>query len=280
MDNPLRARGMADVAFDAYELASRNANIDIFGRDDLRAVQLIGKAQASKGYHFADGELDGVPYTAAADFSVRGLSNTQKATWIEELCRAGWSAFFRNWPGNLHIHANYNGLPQKRQLDGQNEDFFAGRDGLVHHRRIESEWWFPERELRAIPEAMFRLSNPKSGKGVVVPSPLLKAPSPSVMSENALSLGCYLNDESKPRFWMPVFDGVAYAPVRAFGAALGLDVEYNPLTDSITFDEKDQPVALRKVAGVGHAVLRQLVNEVGLRIESVDVARKKVVVAR
>ncbi len=279
MNNPLRARGMADVAFAAYELASKNANIDIYAHDNLRVSQAIGNAPASKGYHHQDDVLDGDPYTAAADLGTRGLSRTQQATWIEELCRGGWVVFKRNWAGNEHIHANYSGLPQKRALDGQNEDFFAGKDGLVGHRRVDDEWWFPERELRSIPERMFRLSNPKTGRGVVVTSPLVTAllsPPKPVTS----SLGFYLNTEPKPRFWMPVFDGVAYAPVRAFGAALGLDVEYDPATDSIAFDGEDQPIALKKVAGVGHAPVRQLVREVGLRIASFDGAAQSVEVTR
>lgn len=275
MNNPLRARGMADVAFEAYYLASKNASIDIEARPDLRIVQAIGDALASKGYHHTDGVLDGANYTAAFDASVKGLSKTQIATWIECLSVAGCAVFFRNWPGNLHLHGNYCGVPQKPQLDGQDEDFFAGRDGLVHHRRIDDEWWFPEIEGRRVPEAMFRLSNPRNGKaGQIVRSPLATPPVKPV----PLSNGFYLNDEAKPRFWMPVFDGVSYAPVRAFGAALGLDVEYNPTSRSITFDGDDQPIALRLVGGVGHAPLRQLVREVGLRV--VAIQPQKVVIGR
>ena len=277
MNNPLRARGMADVAFAALSLAFKNAGLDITSRSNYWVTQAQGDAPASKGYHASDGVLDGDSYTAAADISTKGLTNTQKATLIEEMTRTGWVAFFRNWMGNVHIHGNYAGLPQKRQLDGQNEDFFAGKDGLVGHRRIDDEWWFPERELRKIPERMFRLSNPKTGKGVVVSCPLLTVNPPAPVTQ---SLGFFLNTEAKPRFWMPVFDGVAYAPVRAFGGALGFDVEYNPATNSITFDGDDQPIALKIVAGVGHAPVRQLVREVGLRIASLDMPAKKVVVTR
>ena len=276
MNNPLRSKGMADVAFVAYDLGMKNANIDIYKRDDLRVVQALGNAPASAGFHKSDGILYGVPYTAAVDVSVKGLSNTQIATVVEELCRVGFSSFYRNWPGNLHIHGDYAGVPQKPQLDRQQEDFFAGKDGLAGHRRADQEWWYPSVELRAIPERMFRLSNPARGAGVVVPCPLPNQTAP----KEQLTYGFYLNDEARPRFWMPVFDGVAMAPVRAFGAALGLDVEYQPATQSITFEGKDQPIALKLVSGVGHAPIRQLVGEVGLRIQTVDAVNRKVVVTR
>lgn len=266
---------MADVAWDAYEAASKNAGIDIYGRADYRVVQAIGDAKASAGYHHKDGIIDGYDYTAAADLSVRGLTRTQIATWLEELTRAGWVAFYRNWPGNLHIHANYAGLPQKRALDGQNEDFFAGRDGLVGHRRIDNEWWFPEKEVRRIPESMFRKSNPKTGKGVVVPSPLITAP-PTKPASN----GLYLGDDTKPRLWMPVFDGVSYAPVRAFGTALGFDVEYDPKTKVIRYDGEELVAAYKEVGHVAHAPIRHLVSEVGLKIDEAKTKGNKVFVTR
>jgi hypothetical protein len=262
---------MCNYAFEAYYLASRLAGIDIEARDDRRVVQAEGDAAASKGYHHSDGILDGHSYTAAADFSVRGLTHTQIATWLEALCSGGWVAFFRNWPGNLHIHANYCGVPQKRSLDGQNLDFFAGRDGLVGHRRIDDEWWYPEFEVRKIAEKMFRQSNPKSGEAKLVRTPLVTPP-----LDQSQTNGFYLNDEAKPRFWMPVYDDVSYAPVRAFGTALGFDTEYLPDKHIIAYDGDEIPVALKMIAGVGHAPIRQLTREVGLRVLSV--APKKVVV--
>lgn len=285
--NPLLARGMADFAWEAYQLASQNADIDIDSRDDRRVVQAKGNAAASKGYHHADGTLGGVEYTAAADLSVRGLTRTEIATWIEELCEAGFVAFYRNWPGNLHIHANYAGLPQKRALDGQNEDFFNGRDGLVGRRRIDDEWWFPEKELRRIPETLFRISNGREQRAVRSPLAIKREQAmraaklgKSPIKEPGFTYGFYLNDEIKPRFWMPVFEGVSYAPVRAFGSALGFDTVYVPEKRQIEFDGQDVPVALKTVAGVGHAPVRQLAREVGLKVAEVDSSTRKVVVTR
>ena len=287
IQNPLLARGMADFAWEAYALASENAGIDIDARDDRRVVQAIGDAAASKGYHHADGVLGSIQYTAAADLSVRGLTRTQIATWLECLCEAGFVAFYRNWPGNQHIHANYAGLPQKRALDGQNEDFFNGRDGLVGRRRVDDEWWFPEKELRRIPEAMFRISNGRNPRAVR--SPLAQkreqamreaAAGQTPAPEPGFTYGFCLNDEAKPRFWMPVYEGVSYAPVRAFGSALGFDTVYVPEKRQIEYDGQDVPVALKVVAGVGHAPVRQLVREVGLKIADVDASTRKVVVTR
>lgn len=273
MKNPLRARGMCDYAFEAYFLASHRASIDIDAREDKRVMQAIGDAVASHGYHHQDGVLDNSPYTAACDLSVHGLTRMQIASWLEELCIAGFVAFYRNWAGNTHIHANYCGVPQKRQLDGQNEDFFAGRDGLVGHRRIDDEWWFPERERRRVPEKMFRVSNGPHPQ--VVRSPIFMPASMPVPPSYAF----YLNNEASPRFWMPVRDGVALAPVRAFGSALGFDVAYLPDKKQIEYDGEDVPVALTMIEGIAHSPVRQLVREVGLQM-AVNPEMRRVTVSR
>lgn len=269
-------RGMLPDALAAYRDASGAARIDIESRDDLRLVQLIGLAAASAGYHKPEGTHNGLPYTTAADCSVRGLTNTQQATWIDELCMAGFIPFKRNWPGNEHIHMNWAGAPMKAQLDMQNEDFFAGRDGLVGHRRIDQEWWYPELEARKIPEAMFRISNPRNGTPgrFVTKEDVLPA-------SRAMSYGLYTQGNPRVRLWMPVIDGVSYAPVRAWGEIMGFDVQYSPATHTVQFDSHaDSPIAVKIIAGVGHAPIRQLAAEAGLRIVAFDVAQRKVTVGR
>jgi len=50
-----------------------------------RIVQTIGNAPASAGYHLADGSVNGHPYTAAVDLSVKNLSATQIRNLLERL---------------------------------------------------------------------------------------------------------------------------------------------------------------------------------------------------
>lgn len=258
MKTPIE-RGVSAPAWDAYRAACKAANIDIEARDDKRITQAIGTAAASAGFHFKDGTLNGQNYSAAIDLSVRDLSKSQIATWLEELCGQGFVAFYRNWPGNLHIHGNFCGVPMKRQLDRQNEDFFAGRDGLVGHSRITQEWWYPELERRLIPQKMFAISNGASPR-VCTRADVVKVP--QVPPTYAL----YVGNDPKPRLWMPVEDGVSMAPVRAWGAIMGFDVQYDPKTHSVEFDGNDSPIAVKLIAGVGHAPLRQLASEAGLYV--------------
>lgn len=271
MKSPI-LRGMARPAFEALVIASKNARIDIDSRDDKRVVQAIGDAKASAGFHHQDGILEGQPYTAAVDLSVRDLNNTQIATWLECLCAQGFVAFFRNWPGNLHIHGNYCGVPQKRQLDVQNEDFFHGRDGLRGHRRIDDEWWYPEHELRIIPEKMFYISNCAVSPRVCTRADVVPPVAPPAM-------GLYLNDEAKPRLPMPLVDGVSYAPVREWGEKMGFEVYWDAKTDAISYDGKVQPLAIRKIDSLIYAPIRQLARAAGLKVE-VDLKAHQVRVSR
>lgn len=278
-----RPWGMTRVAWEAYEAASRAAMIDIAARSDARVVQTVGDAPASKGFHASDGELDGESYCAAADLSVRGLTRTQIATWLEELCRAGFAGWFRDWPDNRHIHCNYCGVPMKLALRKQCRDFFAGRNGLSGHAR--EEFWTASPELRAIPRKMFRQSNGDERR--VVPSPLLEPSEneeepgpdggPSLDARPPLTYALYLNQ--RLLLWMPVRDGVALAPIRAWGTALGFDVNWVPRKKQVQFNGEDVPVPITLIEGVGHAPVRRLVEYSGLKLQ-VEPRRRRVIITR
>lgn len=269
-------RGMTDIAWGALRQAFDNAKVRYNASNNYRVMQAVGYAKASAGYHAPDGKYKGEDYTAAVDIRTRDLTRSQIATVLEETCQQGFVSFYRNWPGNLHAHLNYAGLPQKRQLDSQNEEFFRGEDGLVGRGRIDQEWWYPDKGSRWIAEKMFRISNPRDGgKGRIVTRADVVKP-----KEEVTSYGLYFGDETKPRLWMPVFDGTAYAPVRAFGSMLGLDVIYDAKTHTVRLDDDDRPIAVKVVASVGHSPIRSLLRETGLKLVSVDPKERRVVFSR
>lgn len=280
---PNRPKGMPVVAWEAYQIACDAAEIDITTRDDARVVQALGYAEKSKGFHAPDpgvggsGAINHEKYTGAMDCSIKGLSDTRIATWIDEMARAGIAAFFRNpddpvWRGNGHIHGMYCGVPLKDELDSQVRDFHNRLNGLVGHRPVDPDF-YPTPELAAIPWKLFLESN--TGEGKILPSPAKKK-----VTVPPVSFALYFKGDTKPRLWMPVIDGAALAPVRAWGTALGFDVVWNPTTDKTTFNGKSVYAAITKIAGVAHAPIRSLAWAAGLHVASVDVQKRKVVIAR
>lgn len=260
-----RPHGMPRVAFEAYQIGSERAEINIAARDDLRLVQIIGNAAASKGFHHAElGEsgivrIAGEEYAACYDLSVRGLKWAQIAVWLEELCRVGFTPFYRykgSFRNNLHIHCNYAGVPMKEPLQRQVLDYFQQLDGLVGHKKIDDDL-YPSPELVAIPKAMFALSN--GANPHVVSAPTKRTP---VTQSYAL----YLGSQTKPVLWMPLADGVALAPVRAYGTALGFDVEWNKVTGGVSFNGRDLPIAHTNIAGVMHSPIRALAKFSGFKL--------------
>ena len=286
-----RPNGMTQFAWEAYQAASDAANINIAASEIARVVQAYGNAVPSAGTHLYEPrtkdpqhdverfKLDGEFYSAAADLSVMNptrLTNTQIATWIEELCRAGFIAFYRTAPFSPHIHTVYAGVRMKPILLSQCKDFFAARNGLVSHTSIEDKFWCPSDTLRDIPRAMFKESNGNNPQPVR--SPIMHGKVDVALPTYAL----FLNDNLI--LHMPVIDGVALAPVRAWGSALGFDVNWIPEKQSVQFVQKDGkvvdlPIAIKLIAKVGHAPIRQLAAFSNLKL-SVDNAQRKVTITR
>jgi hypothetical protein len=103
-----------------------------------RISQTIGNAAASAGVHKQDGTVNGRPYCAATDISVRGMSATQIRHLLERLGRVGFAAWYRQpghdgWPSYdaPHIHAVYANAKMKAALRSQVHAWEGGRTGLV-----------------------------------------------------------------------------------------------------------------------------------------------------
>lgn len=128
--------------FDAYIMACYLAKIDpeITSQGTKRVVQTIGNAPDSKGFHAKDGEVvvKGVtiPYCAAVDLSVRGLTAGQIKKWLAELAKQGFAAWYRFegvFANNRHVHAVYVGVQMKKHLQSQVQDFLRDKNGLASH---------------------------------------------------------------------------------------------------------------------------------------------------
>jgi hypothetical protein len=128
---PLLKWGLWPKASDALRVAGYTAG---------QIVQTVGYAAASAGTHEPDGTVDGQPYSAATDLSVRGLDDAEVRTVVAKLDSLGFAAFYRSpghdgWPstGARHIHVVYAGCKMKAILRDQMRDFFAGKNGLASH---------------------------------------------------------------------------------------------------------------------------------------------------
>ncbi len=100
-----------------------------------RITQTIGHAAASAGYHEQDGSVNGKPYTAAVDLSVRDMSSQQIHNLLERLAKVGFAAWYRTngrdgWVGATHIHAVYANCKMKSVLRAQVRSWLVGRNGL------------------------------------------------------------------------------------------------------------------------------------------------------
>jgi len=86
---------------------------------------------------FANGSLSAGTHTGAGtvDVGCAGLSHTKIKKILRALKLAGFAAWFRNWPGNQHIHAVLFGVRGVAAgARDQLVDYDNGRDGLAWHR--------------------------------------------------------------------------------------------------------------------------------------------------
>lgn len=175
----LKPRGMTPAQFDSFIRACFYAKInpEKTSEGTRRVVQTIGNAPASAGYHAQDGTVTSngtkIPYCAAADFSVRGLTAAQIKKWLQELARQGWCGWYRfegSFKNNRHVHAVFVGVHMKPQLVAQVIDFLNDRNGLVGHAH-ETFYTAPTELDRPLAHAFVR-ANPSAKKRV--PSYLLE----------------------------------------------------------------------------------------------------------
>jgi len=98
-----------------------------------------GFASASNGFHAPEGWIDGHKFSSCVDLTWRVASVQLKSRLVE----AGFCPFFRDWPGNMHIHCVFVGAKDARGkvtiLPGprmQIIDFINGKNGLASHKPI------------------------------------------------------------------------------------------------------------------------------------------------
>lgn len=113
-----------------------------------RILQTIGNAAASAGTHAQDGVADGKPYSAATDFSVSGMTDSQVNAFLDMLTSVGFAPYYRNpghdgWPSTevRHIHAIWVGAPMKLSLRDQVRDWHVGKNGLASHTTYTFKTW-------------------------------------------------------------------------------------------------------------------------------------------
>lgn len=96
-------------------------------------TQGLGNAKASGVYHHAEPNSK---YTAALDVSVRSKTKPEIEKLVRNMRLNGWAVWYRScssnkdWCGNEHIHGAYAGVPTKKELQGQINDFVVGKDGM------------------------------------------------------------------------------------------------------------------------------------------------------
>lgn len=166
-----RPKGMIPAAFDSYILACFHAKInpEKTSEGTRRVVQTMGNAPASAGTHAQDGTLtlngQPLPYSAAVDLSVRGLTLSQIKKWLQELAKQGFVAWYRHtgsFENNRHIHAIYVGIGMKPSLQAQVVDYLNDRTGLVGHA-TETFYTAPP-EVDKVLAQMFVRYNPSQKK--------------------------------------------------------------------------------------------------------------------
>jgi len=127
-----------------------------------RVTQGINHATERGNVHDTDVTIQGKPYTAAVDISVRCLSTAQIRSLLAALATRGFAGWYRkagldDWTGPPHIHAVWAGSPLKPGLRQQIESWFAGGNGLGTNRPYQ--FWQPSPEMKDKVRALYRASN-------------------------------------------------------------------------------------------------------------------------
>jgi hypothetical protein len=79
---------------------------------------------------------------------------------------------------------------------------------------------------------------------------------------------------------MPVHNGQALCPVRIWGKALGLDVDWHENTHRIVFNGRELPHEVIMIQDHAFLPITTLVQEAGLRIAENDPEKRVIVVKR
>jgi hypothetical protein len=127
-----------------------------------RITQGINHSSDRGNVHDTDGVIHGIPYTGAADISVRCLTISQVKMLLARLALAGFAAWYRNngqdgWTGPRHIHAVWAGCRLKPVLQQQVESWLSGGNGLYGNPPYR--FWQPSAEMREKVGTLYRSAN-------------------------------------------------------------------------------------------------------------------------
>jgi hypothetical protein len=159
MKGPLLKSGLHPAASDALRA---------LGVTQARIVQTIGNAAASGGTHAQDGTANNLPYSAATDISIKGMTEEQIKKFIDDLGRMGFAGWYRKpgydgWPATEapHVHAIWTGCVMKLKLRDQVRDWLVGKNGLLSHTPYKFYVW-PTTSIDLV-RAQYLKVNPAAG---------------------------------------------------------------------------------------------------------------------
>lgn len=150
--NPAKPQGLHP---DAYSALQKRAIAH-------RITQGINHSPGRGNVHDTDITIKGVPYTGAADISVRCLTEAQIRTMLAALAELGFAGWYRkdghdDWTGPPHIHAVFAGSALKPVLRRQVESWLEGRNGLGSNEMYR--FWQPSAGMKDQVRALYRKFN-------------------------------------------------------------------------------------------------------------------------
>jgi hypothetical protein len=127
-----------------------------------RITQGINHSADKGNVHDTDVTIDGKPYTAAVDISVRCLTESQIKALLTRLAEAGFAGWYRRegrdgWTGPPHVHAVWAGSRLKSFLRYQIESWLDGGNGLGTNQPYR--FWQPSEEMKAKVQSLYRRFN-------------------------------------------------------------------------------------------------------------------------
>jgi hypothetical protein len=127
-----------------------------------RITQAINHSLERGNVHDTDVTIQGRPYTAAVDISVRCLSAAQIRSLLDALATRGFAGWYRkagldDWTGPPHVHAVWAGSPLKPVLRQQIESWLSGGNGLGTNRPYQ--FWQPSPEMKNKVRTLYQASN-------------------------------------------------------------------------------------------------------------------------
>lgn len=150
--NPAHPQGLHPDAYAALRILNLTHRI----------TQGINHSPDRGNVHNTDVTVKGIAYTAAADISVRCLTEAQIQSLLADLAGLGFAGWYRKngqdgWTGPPHIHAVWAGCRLKPFLQYQIESWLDGGNGLGANERYR--FWEPSKDMKDKLRALYRRFN-------------------------------------------------------------------------------------------------------------------------